>query len=323
VDEVDGVDDVDGGRMSEATPGFCVIVHGIMIRPPALRHGDAVSVIAPSGPFDRPAFDRGLARLAARYRPVVDEGLFARARYLAGPDERRLAELTHALMTEDTRAVFCARGGYGAARLLSRLQLPAAHKPFIGFSDATAIHCALQCAGRASVHGPVVTHLGVVDEATALDLFEQLENAGARARLEGKPVVEGVVEGAVLGGNLSVLTRLIGTRWLPPLDGAILFFEDVGERPYRLDRMWQHLGLSGALARVAGIALGTFEGCTDREEGWSAEEVLGDLARELGKPCVLGLPVGHGKENRAFPLGARARLDGGAGTLTFLEGAVQ
>jgi muramoyltetrapeptide carboxypeptidase len=294
-----------------------------MLRPPALRHGDAVSVIAPSGPFDRPAFDRGLARLAARYRPVFDEGLFAKERYLAGSDERRLAELAHALDDEDTHAVFCARGGYGAVRLLSRLTLPATHKPFIGFSDATALHCALQCAGRASIHGPVITHLGVVDEATVVDLFEQLENPGARASLSGQPVAPGVVEGAVVGGNLSVLTRLIGTPWLPPLPGAILFLEDVGERPYRLDRMWQHLALSGALERVAGIALGTFEGCTDGQEGFSAEEVLSDLARGLGKPCVMGLPVGHGQENRAFPLGARARLDGGAGTLSFLEGAVQ
>jgi len=294
-----------------------------MIRPLALRHGDPVSVIAPSGPFDRPAFDRGLARLSARYRPVFDEGLFARERYLAGSDERRLAELTRALTREDTRAVFCARGGYGAARLLASLKLPESHKPLVGFSDTTALHCALQCAGRASIHGPVVTHLGVVDEATANDLFEQLQDPAARASLTGQPTVAGVVEGAVLGGNLSVLTRLIGTRWLPPLDGAILFFEDVGERPYRLDRMWQHLAMSGALDRVAGVAMGSFEGCTDSEEGWTAEEVLSELARRLGKPCVMGLPVGHGEKNRAFPLGARARLDGAAGTLAFLEGAVR
>jgi muramoyltetrapeptide carboxypeptidase len=292
-----------------------------MLRPPALHRGDAVSVIAPSGPFDREAFTRGLARLAARYRPVVDDGLFATEGYLAGPDSRRLEELQRALERADTRAVFCARGGYGAMRLLSGLALPSAHKPLVGFSDTTALHCALQAAGRVSVHGPVITHLGVLDDGTAEDLFAQLEDSAARTRLPGRPLVDGVVEGPVVGGNLSVLTRLIGTPYLPPLDGAILFFEDVGERPYRLDRMWHHLLLSGVLARVSGIAMGSFEGCAEGE--WTAEEVLARLARALGKPCVVALPVGHGRQNRAFPLGARARLDGAQGTLCFLEGAVQ
>ena len=294
-----------------------------MLRPAALRKSDPVSIVAPAGPFDRAAFERGLTLVAARYRPVFDEGLFAKDRYLAGSDERRLAELEAALSRPDTKAVFCARGGYGALRLLSPLRLPQAIKPLVGFSDLTALHGALQAAGRVSVHGPVLTQLGSLGEAAARELFDLLEDPQARPVLKGEPLVPGEAEGPVVGGNLSVLTRLIGTRWLPPLDGAILFFEDVGERPYRLDRMWQHLVLSGALARVAGIALGTFEGCTDSQEGWTAEEVLGELARELGKPCVLGLPVGHGAQNRAFPLGARARLDGGAGTLTFLDGAVQ
>jgi muramoyltetrapeptide carboxypeptidase len=294
-----------------------------MLRPAALRQGDPVSIIAPSGPFERESFERGLARLSARYRPVFDEALFSRERYLAGSDARRAEELNLALSRPDTRAVFCARGGYGAMRLLSRMTLGAAHKPLIGFSDATALHAALQAAGRASVHGPVITQLGSLDQAIAEDLFAQLENPSARVCLEGKPLVSGTVEGLVIGGNLSVLTRLLGTPYLPPLEGALLFFEDVGERPYRLDRMWHHLLLSGALARVAGIALGGFEGCSEPEGSWTAEDVLFELARALGKPCVASLPVGHGRANRAFPLGARARLDGEKGSLIFLEGAVQ
>ncbi|MGC4122447.1 MAG: LD-carboxypeptidase [Myxococcales bacterium] len=228
-----------------------------------------------------------------------------------------------ALDAPDTRAVFCARGGYGAMRLLAKLTLPKIHKPLVGFSDVTALHGAMQAAGRVSVHAPVVTHLGALGASAAEPLFELLERPGARPVLRGRPVVEGrPVEGPVVGGNLSVLTRLIGTPFMPPLDGAILFFEDVGERPYRLDRMWQHLALSGAFSRLRGIALGEFEDCGEPKGGWTAEEVLGDLARATGLPCVIGLPVGHGRANQPFPLGARARLDSAAGTLTFLEGAV-
>jgi len=295
-----------------------------MLLPDALRPADPVSVVAPAGPFDRAAFERGLALISARYRPVFDESLFSAERYLAGPDERRLAELQAALASPETRAVFCARGGYGAMRLLARLKLPQLHKPLVGFSDVTALHGALQAAGRVSVHGPVVTHLGSLGASAAEPLFELLERPDARPVLCGRALVEGPpVEGPVVGGNLSVLTRLIGTPFLPPLDGAILFFEDVGERPYRLDRMWQHLSLSGALARGRGLALGEFEDCAEPSGAWTAEEVLGELARGLGLPCVAGLPVGHGRANRAFPLGARARLDSRAGTLSFLEGAVR
>lgn len=296
----------------------------MVLKPPALRPGDPVSIIAPAGGFDRASFERGLAILATRYRPVFDDGLFASdGRYLAGDDAHRLAQLQHALLRPDTRAVFCARGGYGVMRLLPQLQLPALAKPVIGFSDVTALHCALQAAGRASIHGPVLTHLGTLDPATATALFALLEDPGHRVVLQGSPVVGGIAEGPVVGGNLSVFTRLLGTPFFPPCDQAILFFEDVGERPYRLDRMWHHLALAGVLRRVAGVAMGTFEDCVEKNGSWTSEQVLRELAQAAGLPCVIGLPVGHGHANLPFPLGARARLDGADGTLTFTEGAVQ
>ncbi len=293
-------------------------------KPDALRPGDPVSVIAPASGFDRAVFERGLDILSKRYRPVFDEGLFASdGRYLAGSDDHRLAQLEHALARPDTRAVFCARGGYGVMRLLARLRLAERRKPVIGFSDVTALHGALQAAGRVSIHGPVLTHLGTLDEATAAALFRLLEDPSERPVLQGDPVVPGVAEGVLVGGNLSVLTRLLGTPFFPPTERAILFFEDVGERPYRLDRMWHHLALAGILGRVSGIAMGTFEDCVEKGGGWTAEQVLRELARATGLPTVIGLPVGHGQANLPFPLGARARLDGASGRLEFLEGAVQ
>lgn len=294
--------------------------------PPPLHPGDRVAVIAPASGFDRAAFEAGVALLAGRYRPQYDPGVFTRRRYLAGDDARRLAELEGALADPGIRAVFCARGGYGATRLLPRLcgrAVPGAPKPLVGFSDITALHAWLQSAGRASIHGPVLTQLGRLGGDAAGRLFRLLEEDAPPPPLAGTETwVDGVAEGPLLGGNLSVLTRLIGTPCMPALDGAVLLLEDQGERPYRLDRMWTHLALAGVFARVSGIALGSFTACEERDADYTAADVLRELARGTGLPCAAGFPVGHGDLNEPVPLGVRVRLDAGAARLTFLGGAV-
>jgi muramoyltetrapeptide carboxypeptidase len=282
-----------------------------------------VAVVAPASAFDRESFDAGLRVLAARYRPVFDEGLFARARYLAGNDARRHDELEAALADDRVRGVFAARGGYGMIRLLPKLRVGGlAPKPVVGFSDLTALHLALQAAGWVSVHGPVLTQLGRQPDEVIGRLFDLLESGAPPAPLRGVPLVGGVAEGPLIGGNLSLVTRLLGTAHLPPLDGAILLLEDVGERPYRLDRMWTHLALAGVFDRVRGLALGDFTDCEEPDADYAGRDVLADLARETGLPCLGGLPIGHGAVNRPVPLGTRVRLDADAGELCFLEGAV-
>jgi muramoyltetrapeptide carboxypeptidase len=282
-----------------------------------------VAVVAPASPFDRESFEAGLAVLAARYRPAFDGDLFARRRYLAGDDARRRAELDRALADPVARAVFAARGGYGTLRLLAGLRPPRAPKAVVGFSDLTALHLALQRAGWVTVHGPVVTQLARQPREAVARLFALLEDGTAPPPpLAGTPLVPGIAEGPLVGGNLSLLTRLLGTPRLPRLRDAVLLLEDVGERPYRLDRMWTHLALAGVLGQVRGIALGEFTGCDEPDGAYGSAEVLAELAAETGLPCVAGLPVGHGALNLALPLGARVRLDGAAGTLAFLEPAV-
>lgn len=264
------------------------------------------------------AFDRGLEVLAARYRPQLGAHVRDTHGYLAGLDTARAADLQHALDAREMGAVFAARGGYGAMRLLPSLRLDAVTRPLVGFSDATALHLALQVSGRRSLHGPVVTQLGRSPPDVVAGLFSVLEG-GVPAPLHGeRTVVGGRVEGPLLGGNLSVLTRLIGTPWLPSLAGGVLLLEDVGERPYRLDRMWTHLRLAGLLDGLAGVVFGEFTGCD--EPGCTSASVLDELAQSLGVPCVAGLPIGHGELNHAVPLGARVRLDADAGRLEFLEG---
>ena len=283
-------------------------------------------MIAPASSFERSAFDAGLALLGARYRTEYGAGLFERQRYLAGSDARRLAELRGALADPGIRAVFCVRGGYGATRLLAQLGAHApegAAKPLVGFSDITALHLWLQSHGRISIHGPVLTQLQRLPGATCARLFDLLESGRPAPPLNGTATyVRGSAEGPLLGGNLSVFSRLLGTSFMPPLDGAVLLLEDQGERPYRLDRMWTHLQIAGVFARVRGIVLGSFTACEERDASYTSTEVLRELAQSAGVPCAAGFPLGHGDVNEPVPLGVRVRLDADAARLTFLEAAV-
>ena len=284
-------------------------------------------MIAPASGFERASFEAGLALLKARYRAGYGDGLFERERYLAGSDARRLAELRAALADPDIRAVFCARGGYGATRLLARLAGQAPEGPpklLVGFSDITALHLWFQAHGRVSIHGPVLTQLSRLSSATCTRLFELLESVRPAAPLTGTATcVAGVAEGPLLGGNLSVFTRLLGTPYMPALDGAILLLEDQGERPYRLDRMWTHMQLAGVFARVRGIALGSFTTCEEPGADYTSGELLRELAVSTGLPCAAGFPIGHGDVNEPVPLGVRVRLDATAASLTFLGSAVR
>jgi muramoyltetrapeptide carboxypeptidase len=297
----------------------------------AVRPGDTVAVIAPAGPFDKAVLDTGIAVISGRYEVRYDERIHSRHRYLAGDDNRRFIELTAALTDPAIKAVFCARGGYGAMRLLARLAswasefgrpLPA--KPLIGFSDITALHQWLQSNGIASIHAPVLTQLGRVPADSPRRLFSLLESeVPAEPIFGGETYVGGTAEGPLLGGNLSVFTRLLGTPFMPPLDGGILLLEDLSEQPYRLDRMWTHLELAGVFRKIRGIVLGQFIGCEPRDGGYTAADVLRELAAATGVPCAAGFPIGHGDVNEPVPLGVRVRLEADVSRLTFLEPAVR
>lgn len=286
-----------------------------MIRPPRLSPGDRVAVVAPAGPVPRDRFEEGARILAARYQLVHDERIFAKSGFLAGSDDERLAELTGALEDPSLKAVFCARGGYGLLRILPRLEAAGflrAPKPIVGFSDVTALHAWAARAGVVSIHGPVVTQLGDLEDEDAQALIELLESPLPPPPLENlRTLVPGNAEGVLLGGNLELISRLAGTPWQLNLDGAILLLEEVGEQPYRIDRALTQLRLAGALEGVRGVVIGDLEKC----EQPTAEAVI---VERLGKvPIVAGAPVGHGQRNRALPLGVRAKIEGA--TLSFVE----
>ncbi len=295
------------------------------LKPLPLRSQDPVLVVAPAGPFDRPSFDVGLSLVSQRYAPSFRSDLFDSRRYLAGSDSRRSEELAHALTHREARAIFCARGGYGCMRLLPSLPLAdAAPSALVGFSDVTALHLALQAHRRVSIHGPVLTHLSVQPPEVQDAFFRLLESPEPPPPLLGKHTyVPGLAEGPLLGGNLAVFACLLGTPYMPSLDGAVLLLEDVGERPYRLDRMWTHLKLAGVFSRVRGIVLGDFTHCEEKGADYGSADILRELAQETGLPCAAGFPIGHSTPNFPVALGTHVRLDASSARLTFLEGAVQ
>jgi muramoyltetrapeptide carboxypeptidase len=279
-----------------------------------------VRVIAPASPFDPAELERGLAVLRRMgLAPRMRADLGARAGYLAGDDARRLAEWREAAADPEARAIFCARGGYGTMRLLPDLDpgpLLAHPKLLVGFSDVTAIHAVLNRAGLATVHGPVLTQLGRAPDAAVAQLEAlvfRTAAAGSQAApapgagLAGTATVRaGRVTGPLVGGSLTLLAHLCGTPYLPPLDGAILLLEDVDEKPYRLDRYLTQLRLSGALSRIAAVAIGQVVGCD--AAGVRGADLLRALVAALGVPAIEGVPAGHLDANFALPLGARATL---------------
>jgi muramoyltetrapeptide carboxypeptidase len=302
-----------------------------VIRPPRLQPGDGVRVVATSGPIFPEAFAPGEALLAARYRLSYDpRALFAVDGFLAGSDEARLASLVNALTDPQAKAVFLGRGGYGLLRIVTSLNpalLRENPKPIVGFSDGTVLLAFAAQAGVASIHGPVVTQLARVGSEDHAALFSLLESPEPQGLLQGLSRLRpGGAVGPLLGGNLEVFSRLLGTKVVPDLDGAILFLEEVGERPYRIDRLLTHLQLAGVFDRVAAVVIGDLVGCeeppTSPVASPSAAAVVEERLGRLRIPVVLGAPVGHAARNRALPYGVRAQLDAGAGTLVALEAAV-
>jgi len=248
-------------------------------------------------------------RIGLEPRRLQDIG--AAAGYLAGDDARRLAEWNEAVADREARAIWCARGGYGSMRLLPRIDpAPLLARPrwLVGFSDVTALHLALNQAGLATLHGPLVVTLPQLPPA-AMDHLEAFlfGRAAPGVGLAGTATIRpGHAEGPLLGGTLSLLSHLCGTPWQPRLAGAILFLEDVGEKPYQLDRYLTQLRLAGALDGLAGVALGQFT--NGDEPGQPVAETMRSLVGALGVPAIEGLSAGHEPANLAFPLGARATL---------------
>jgi muramoyltetrapeptide carboxypeptidase len=300
------------------------------VYPPLLKSGAVIGLAAPASPPEDPSvIDAAIARLEGQGF-VVREGdaLRQRAGYLAGSDVARAADINALFAEPEVKAIFALRGGYGSCRLLSLLdyELIRAHpKPFIGYSDITAMHLAIWMkTGLVTFHG---ANASSAFEPWNVGLFHQrlmapLEN-GALLFSEAQSarmttLVPGRVTGPLLGGNMTCLLRLLGTPFEPDLRGALLFLEDTGEKAYRIDGNFTHLRLAGILEKIGGLILGQFDYADGKEEA-RIGETLRREAEAIGVPCVAGAPIGHFPEQTILPQGCTAELDADARTLRLVQ----
>lgn len=304
-------------------------------KPPRVRTGDVVGVIAPAGAIDEDRLQAGVRVLEGwGVRVVLGRGVRQRSAYLAGDDAVRSEDVQRMIDDPVVRAVFCARGGYGSQRLLPTLDWTTMQrhpKPLVGYSDVTALLNAVVTAGVVAVHGPMVAK----ELAAGLAARSEAQLRGVltdptylwRADVP-QTVRPGRAAGRLLGGCLSVLAATLGTPFAPETGGAILFLEDVGERPYQLDRLLTQLRQAGKLAPLAGLVFGTFAGCPSIE-GTGPLDVVRACCADLPCPVGFGLLAGHdtgpgdgGMENLALPFGVQVELDTERGHLRALEPAV-
>jgi muramoyltetrapeptide carboxypeptidase len=262
---------------------------------------------------------KGLGWLHDRYEVVFGTGLFQRDGFLAGPDARRLGELTEALADREARAVVAARGGYGLNRIAHRIGTACLRdepKWIVGFSDITALHVEAQRAGVASLHAHNVAGLGRGDDLGRAEWIRALETPSALRRFDALSAWQpGRTCGPVVGGNLTVLFTCAAAGRLALPDGAVLFIEDVAEAPYRVDRMLSALFVSGALDRVAGVLVGDFTDAPPGRHGVPMEAVLRERLAQLRVPVIAGFPAGHGTRNAPLHLGMPVTLDGDRGVV--------
>jgi muramoyltetrapeptide carboxypeptidase len=300
-----------------------------IVKPPALRSGDRVGIVAPASSFKREDFDAGCDFLRGMgYEPVFNPSIFERDLYFAGSTERRAHELHEMFSRDDIKAILCARGGYGSNYLLPSLDVNkmAAHpKVFVGYSDLTSLMtCFYDAAGLVSFHGPMVAKdlaiSGGIDTASwqaALGVNGDLE-FNYFVDSDAKALVQGSAQGSLYGGCLSMLVASLGTPYEVNTADTILFIEDVATKPYQIDRMLMHLKLAGKLSEVRGIVFGEMLDCAQPgDQRYTLEEVVMRIVGGMNIPVAYGLRSGHvSRSNITLPLGVAARLEVDTSTIS-------
>ncbi len=313
-------------------------------KPRALRPGDVVGIVSPAfASFLDTDFDVARDAIAALgFTPKLGPNLRKRRGYLAGSDEERAADLNAFFADPEVKGIAPVTGGWGSARLLPHLDYELIRrnpKTFFGFSDITALHMAIQAKGGfVTFHGPNAysrwapfTHEAfrrVALAGEAITMANPVEGDGTlvpMGDLRVRTIRPGVAQGRLLGGNLTVLSALVGSPYLPSFAGAILFLEDVEEQLYRIDRMMTQLRLAGLLDGIAGFVFGRCSRCEpgERYASLTLEEVMDDHVKALGVPAFQGLMVGHIERQFTLPEGVRVEIDAAACTLRMLEPAVE
>jgi len=305
------------------------------IKPPALRPGDTVGIVAPASNIQREPLEAGCRALEQfGYKPFFFDSILNQDLYFAGSIKRRATELHEMFARPEVRAILCARGGYGCNYLLPHLDLSLIRsnpKIFAGYSDITSLlTCIHNATGLVAFHAPMLAKdfakTGGVDEHSwkaALEGWSEWE-LGSGSGMRG--LADGEADGVLYGGCLSMLAASLGTPYEVQTTGTLLFIEDVAAKPYQIDRMLMQLKLAGRLDGVAGIIFGEMVDCVQHaEQAYTLEEVVRRVVGDLGVPIAYGLRSGHvSSRNVTLPIGVRANLRVAAGqaTLAIREPAV-
>jgi muramoyltetrapeptide carboxypeptidase len=299
-----------------------------VVKPAALRPGAKIGVVAPAGCVDNESLSAGVEAIRNEgFEVELAPHILDHKGYLAGDDEKRARDLEAFFCRSDLHAIFCARGGFGSVQLLFHLNpvIGAHPKIFAGYSDVTILlNWLLQRCGIVTFHGPMVA----MDFARGLSqrskdfLWGTLSGDHRMWDVElGEIIKPGRAQAEMLGGCLSVLVTTLGTPYEIDTTGKLLFLEDVGEKPYRVERMLTHLKMAGKFENLAGLVFGDFTEC-DGEGPRDVRQIIGELFYKAPYPVVMGMPAGHGQENLTLPFGVTMALDGNAGRLALLEPAV-
>lgn len=316
------------------------------IKPKGLKKGDTIGLITPGSAVTRNAFEKAIENMEALgFKVKYSENMRVKKGFLAGTDQQRLDDLHNMFESPEINGIVCARGGYGSGRLLPHINydlIKANPKVLVGYSDITALLFAIYGkTGLVCFHGPV----GVSDftDFTSEQFVKVLMKGKSKVKIdvpksweeienpafEMIKISDGTAIGNLVGGNLSLITAAMGTPYDLDFDGKIVFIEEIGESPYRIDRMLTQILNSGKLKNAKGLALGVFKNCetkpndSDFDLSLSLKEVLLDRLSSLNIPVIYGLPIGHIDDNATLPFGIPAELDVNAGRLTILDTAVQ
>ena len=277
-----------------------------------VKQGETIGICASSGKFDAQTLEKGINILKSLgFKVFVPKNIFKQQKYLAGDDGLRAGVINRLFSDPDIKAIICARGGYGALRVLSRLDwniIKQNPKPFIGYSDITALLTALiNETGMSVIHGPNVVSLASADKDTLNSFFQVLTGEQTYLSVpEGRVIKSGTAEGLLTGGNLATLSHLMGTRFQANFKNVILFLEDIGEPLYKIDRMLTQMKLAGLFDNIRGLIIGSFQNCADYAD---IEELVEEIFDDYQIPVLSGLSAGHGKSNLSLVFGEMVRLD--------------
>jgi muramoyltetrapeptide carboxypeptidase len=291
------------------------------IRPPRLKPGDTIGIVAPASPFDQKIFTQGLHVLQSMgFRTRVPDEIFEKNGYLAGSDEHRAGLLMRLFEDQSVNALVCAKGGFGSLRILPLLDFDIIRKNpkvFVGHSDITALLATITVkSGLVSFHGPLVTTLANAPETTCSKLLAAISS---NSIVELKPargiaLKAGSARGPVIGGNLTTLCHMLATPFAPRFENRILILEDRGEAHYRIDRMLFQMKLAGCFKGIAGLVLGSFEDCGSPD---GIFKIFEEHFKDIPAPILAGFDVGHGPQNMTVPFGLDATLDADRHILAF------